>query len=106
MMRLQTLQKELLPVQREVEDAIPLQLPWPPPVLLISQPLSQESATTCLKASGGEGDKRYYYYLLFQIRHLILTDLRLVLSRGEGRREVLPEFEDFLLRGPEPPDGT
>ena len=109
MMRLQTLQKELLPVHREVEDAIPLQLPWPPPVILISQPLSQESATTCLKASGGEGDKRYYYSLLFQIRHLILADLRLVLSRGRGgerffRGQAPLEFEDVLLRGSEPPD--
>ena len=110
MTRLQALKKELLPVQREEEDAIPLQLPWPPPVLLISQPLSQESATTCLKASGGEGDKRYYYYLLFQIRHLILTDLRLVLSRGRGgerffRGQVPLEFEDVVtrsLRGPAP----
>ena len=34
MMRLQSLKKDLLPVHRELEVAIPLLLPWPPPVLL------------------------------------------------------------------------
>ena len=95
-MRLQTLKKELLPVQSEQEVAIPLLQPWPPPVFMSA--VKPGVYDTLPEGFKGEGEISNTYTLpLFQIRHFILTDHRLALSRGRGG-------ERYFVRGPRPPD--
>ena len=95
-MRLQTLKKELLHVQSEQEVAIPLLQPWPPPVFMsAAKPGVYDTLPEGFK---GEGEISNTYTLpLFQIRHFVLTDPRLALSRGRGG-------EGYFVRGPIPPD--
>ena len=107
-MRLQTLKRNPIHVQSEQEVAIPLLQPWPPPVFMsAAKPGVYDTLPEGFK---GEGEISNTYTLpLFQIRHFVLTDRRLALSRGRGgerffRGQAPLEFEDVLLRGSEPPD--
>ena len=97
-MRLQTLKRNLIPVQSEQEVAIPLLQPWLPPVLLVLSAVKPGVYNTLPEGFKGEGEISNTYTLpLFQIRHFVLTDLRLALSRGRGG-------ERYFVRGPRPPD--
>ena len=87
MMRLQSLRRNLLPVQSKQEVAIPLLLPWPPPVLLdlsAIQPGVYNHLPEGFK--GGREISDIYTLPLFQIRHFILTGLVSHSPQGEGRR--------------------
>ena len=95
-MRLQTLKRNPIPVQSEQEVAIPLLQPWPPPVFMSA--VKPGVYDTLPEGFKGEGEISNTYTLpLFQIRHFILTDHRLALSRGRGG-------ERYFARGPIPPD--
>ena len=87
MMRLQALQRNLLPVQSEQEVAIPLLQPWPPPVFLIPCSAVKPGVYSPLSAGfkGGREINDIYTLPLFQIRHFILTDLVSHSPQGEER---------------------
>ena len=87
MTRLQALKKELLPVQREQEVAIPLLLPWPPPVLLDFSAIKPGVYYHLPEGfKGGREIRDIYTPSLFQIRHFILTGLVSHSPQGEERR--------------------
>ena len=86
-MRLQTLKRNLILLQ-----------PWLLPVLLVFSAVKPGVYYTLPEGFKGEGEISNTYTLpLFQIRHFVLTDHRLALSRGRvGER--------YFVRGPRPPD--
>ena len=69
--------------------------PWPPPVLLVLSAVKPGVYNPLSEGFKGEGEISNTYTLpLFQIRHFILTDLRLALSRGRGGERVFGEYGD------------